>query len=165
MNRVPIGGYVREAAVSYARRWALDRNPSWGNFTGVGGDCANFVSQCLYAGCGEMNRSKDAPWYYDNMNARSPSWSGVLFLYRFLLSNGGAGPRGHALPDTASALPGDVLFLRNSEGRLYHAVFVLQGGEDPLLAAHTTDSLDRALSSYGYSSCVCVRVECEGRRP
>lgn len=42
--------YNREKAVEYARRWAYDRNPQYYNFDPIGGDCTNFVSQCLFAG-------------------------------------------------------------------------------------------------------------------
>ena len=35
--------YNRERAVEYARRWALSRNPLFENFSGIGGDCTNFV--------------------------------------------------------------------------------------------------------------------------
>ena len=44
--------YDREAAVAYAHRWAFGRNPAYSNFDGMGGDCTNFASQCLYAGTG-----------------------------------------------------------------------------------------------------------------
>ena len=49
-------GYDEAAAVAYARRWALLRNPAYLDFHGLGGDCTNFVSQCLYSGAGVMNR-------------------------------------------------------------------------------------------------------------
>ena len=39
--------YNREAAVSYARRWALGRNPAYMDYELWGGDCTNFISQCL----------------------------------------------------------------------------------------------------------------------
>ena len=42
--------YNRASAVAYARRWALSRNPLFTNFAGRGGDCTNFISQCVYAG-------------------------------------------------------------------------------------------------------------------
>ena len=38
--------YNRTAAVDYARKWALKRNPAYYNFDSVGGDCTNFASQC-----------------------------------------------------------------------------------------------------------------------
>lgn len=42
--------YNREKAVAYAHRWAYGFNPAYGNFTDMGGDCTNFLSQCLHAG-------------------------------------------------------------------------------------------------------------------
>ena len=47
--------YDRQAAVTYAHRWAYHRNPDFYNFDELGGDCTNFASQCLYAGSGVMN--------------------------------------------------------------------------------------------------------------
>ena len=41
--------YNREEAVSYARKWALGRNPAYFDFQKLGGDCTNFASQCIYA--------------------------------------------------------------------------------------------------------------------
>ena len=56
--------YDRERAVLYARRWALSRNPLFADFTGLGGNCTNFVSQCLYAGGCVMNFTPVYGWYY-----------------------------------------------------------------------------------------------------
>ena len=42
--------YNRRAAVAYAHRWAFRRNPVFYDYEGLGGDCTNFASQCLYAG-------------------------------------------------------------------------------------------------------------------
>ena len=39
-----------KAEIEYARRWAFSTNPAYYNFENIGGDCTNFVSQCLYAG-------------------------------------------------------------------------------------------------------------------
>lgn len=57
-------GYDRAQAVAYARRWALSRNPLFYDFTGIGGDCTNFVSQCLLAGCCVMDYEPVFGWYY-----------------------------------------------------------------------------------------------------
>ena len=35
--------YDRRRAREYARRWAYGRNPLFYNFTGIGGDCTNFI--------------------------------------------------------------------------------------------------------------------------
>ncbi|OYE06697.1 FG-GAP-like repeat-containing protein [Nostoc sp. 'Peltigera membranacea cyanobiont' 232] len=44
------GSYDRQAAADYARKWANGRNPAYKDFSNVGGNCANFVSQCLIQG-------------------------------------------------------------------------------------------------------------------
>ena len=60
--------YNRQAAVAYAHRWAFGRNPAYSNFDGMGGDCTNFASQCLYAGTGIMNFTPTYGWYYLSLN-------------------------------------------------------------------------------------------------
>lgn len=88
-----IRNYDRNLAISYAHLWALGRNPNYYNFDPVGGDCTSFVSQCLYAGARQMNYNKQNGWYYISGYDKSPSWSGVEFLYNFLIKNEGLGPR------------------------------------------------------------------------
>ena len=91
---MPIIPYRRSLAVQYARRWALSRNPAYYNFDDLGGDCTNFASQCIYAGSGVMNYTPIYGWYYITANDRTASWTGVEYLYRFLVGNEGAGPFG-----------------------------------------------------------------------
>ena len=42
--------YIRENAVAYARKFAFSQNKYFASFAGIGGNCTNFVSQCIYAG-------------------------------------------------------------------------------------------------------------------
>ena len=63
--------YERGQALEYARRWALGRNPLFYNFTGQGGDCTNFISQCLLAGCLVMNCRETFGWYYNSSYDRT----------------------------------------------------------------------------------------------
>jgi hypothetical protein len=42
--------YDPQAAVNYANTWWNGRNPIYHDYSSEGGDCANFVSQCLIAG-------------------------------------------------------------------------------------------------------------------
>ena len=79
--------YERTRALLYARRWAFARNPQYYNFDMLGGDCTNFASQCLFAGCGVMNFTPDLGWFYENLNNRAPAWTGVEFFYNFLIGN------------------------------------------------------------------------------
>ena len=68
--------YNREAAVRYARRWALDRNPKYMDYDLWGGDCTNFISQCLIDGKIPMDYSGSnvlKKWYWNSDTIRTPT--------------------------------------------------------------------------------------------
>ena len=145
---MPSVSYDRSAASAYAERWALSRNPAYYDFSSLGGDCTNFVSQCLFAGCGVMNDSPLNGWFYRSLNDRSPAWTSVDYLYRFLLTNRGNGPFAR-IAEARDLLPGDIIQLGKADGTFYHSLFVLSAQPDEIyIAAHSYDSLWRPLSSY-----------------
>ena len=86
--------YNREKAVEYAKKWAFSRNPYYYNFDNDGGDCTNFISQCVYAGAGVMNYTPTFGWYYNSPYSRAPAWSGVEYFYNFFTTNKKVGPYG-----------------------------------------------------------------------
>ena len=146
--------YNRDAAVEYARKWALSRNPKYYDYSNIGGDCTNFASQVLYAGYGQMNYRPVYGWYYINANQKSPSWTGVNELYNFLINNRGPGPKGIEV-SIDETQPGDLVQLDfDGDGRFDHTPVIIDTGdftpETMLLAAHSNDSLDRPLSTYDY---------------
>ena len=150
--------YNRNRAVEYARRWAFSRNPLFYNFTGIGGDCTNFVSQALLAGSCVMNYTPDFGWYYRSAADRAPAWTGVEYFWdymtespTFAAAGGDTGPFGREV-DAAGLMIGDVVQLSNAEGDFYHTLLVTDfEGSTPLVAAHSIDSLDRPLSDYNYA--------------
>ena len=140
--------YHRDLAIDYAMRWAMSRNPSYYDFTEVGGDCTNFVSQCVFAGSAAMNPTPEG-WYYYSLNQRSPSWTGVEFFFRFMLQNRNIGPYAVSIP-LSQVQPGDVIQLGNETG-YYHSLLVMESTrQNILVAAHTQDALWRPLSTYRY---------------
>ncbi len=146
--------YNRAAAVAYARRWAYGRNPIFYDFSEIGGDCTNFASQCIYAGSGVMNYTPTYGWYYISTNNRSPSWTGVDELYRFLTTNRGAGPRA-IVTDLSGIQDGDIIQLKfRQQIRFNHSPVVVDAGNRTpssiMVAAHSNDSDCRPLSSYRY---------------
>ncbi len=146
--------YRREDAVRYARTWAFARNPAYLNFDPYGGDCTNFISQCVYAGGGVMNYTKDTGWYYRSPEDRAAAWTGVEYLYTFLVNKRGGGPWGHPVAVT-HVEPGDIVQLAFEEQRFGHSLLITQTGVIPdmsniLICAHTYDSYDRPLDSYEY---------------
>ena len=142
--------YERTAAVEYAKKWALSRNPAYLDFETLGGDCTNFASQCVYAGSGVMNWTPVTGWYYATSSNRTASWTGVEYLYRFLTQNKGAGPYAEEV-GAAQVQPGDLVQLGTASGHFYHCpVIVEANGAGILVAAHTFDALGRPLDSYVY---------------
>lgn len=150
--------YDRAAAVAYARRWALGRNPAYYNFEKIGGDCTNFASQCIYAGAGIMNYTPDTGWYYRSVNDRSAAWSGVEYLFNFLVNNRSAGPYGHVV-SARDARPGDIVQLGTAEGDFYHCPVITAVKPTVLVAAHTFDALDRPLASYNFGTLRFIRID------
>ena len=143
--------YDRAKAVAYAERWALKRNPAYYDFEAIGGDCTNFASQCLFAGSGVMNWTPVMGWYYQDASHRAPAWTGVEQLYRFLVTNGSAGPWAEPV-DQDRILPGDILQLGTADGHFYHSPVVLGiRDKEIFVAAHTIDALWRPLSTYQWS--------------
>lgn len=142
--------YDRAAAVAYARKWAFGRNPKFYDFSKIGGDCTNFASQCIYAGAGVMNFTPTFGWYYKSVNDRTPSWTGVEYLYNFLTANDGAGPFAEEVsPDKLEI--GDVVQLGKATGDFYHSPVVVGFRRGQILiAAHSYDAYNRPLSSYSY---------------
>jgi hypothetical protein len=151
--------YQRSRAVEYAKKWARGRNPAYPSFDQLGGDCTNFISQCLYAGSGIWNETPDTGWYLRSLNDRAAAWSGVEYLAKFLLRDGGPGPYAKRC-SWQDLKPGDVVQLGNHE-RFYHSLLVVQTGKtfgDLLIATHTFDTLNRRLDSYVFHRLRCLTI-------
>jgi len=150
--------YDRRKAVNYARRWARGRNSAYYNFDSLGGDCTNFVSQCIYAGAGVMNFTPDTGWYYISLSQRSPSWTGVEFLYDFLVNNQSAGPYAREV-SSREILPGDIVQLGKKDGDFYHCMIITAVTPRILIASHSYDALNRPLSTYNYEAIRFLHIE------
>ena len=155
--------YDRIKAVSYARKWAFSRNPSYYNFDKLGGDCTNFASQCLFAGVGVMNYTPDEGWFYRSLYSRAAAWTGVEYFYNFLLRNregvgDGAGPFGEEV-EMKDLQIGDFVQFGRATGDFYHTPIVVGFRADtPLLAAHTNDAFNRVISSYSFEKIRCIHI-------
>jgi hypothetical protein len=160
---MPILPYDRDAAVTYAHTWAYRRNPAFYDFSPIGGDCTNFASQCIYAGAGIMNFTPTYGWYYRSANDRTPSWTGVQYLYDFLTQNLGPGP--FATEVSLSGLePGDVVQLAIDQDIRYQHTPVVVRVDSPtltgiLVAAHSNDVDFRPLSTYQIRKLRCLHID------
>ena len=154
--------YDREAALQYAQKWSFSRNPNYYDFSEIGGDCTNFISQCLYHSCKVMNHTQYVGWYYYSVHQRSASWTGVTFFHRFMTENKGAGPFAKEVPSSDLLLPGDIIQFGNEGKGWHHTLLVLQSSanyDKVFIATHTIDSYNRPLSSYSFSMVRFLHIE------
>ena len=142
--------YERTKAVEYAKFWAYKRNPEYYNFDLLGGDCTNFISQCVFAGSNQMNFTNLTGWYYINLNDRSASWSSVEYFYKFIMNNKNLGPFAREVPNSQLEI-GDVIQLGRTTGEFYHSLIISKIENDNIyVCAHTRDALDKPLNSFYY---------------
>ena len=150
--------YNRESAVDYANRWALGRNPAYYDFEKIGGDCTNFASQCIYAGAKVMNYTADTGWFYRSPTDRAAAWTGVGYLYKFLINNKSVGPFGRAVSINEVKI-GDIVQLGDFSGKFYHTPVITTTYPQILVSAHSYDAINKPLSSYVYEHHRFVHIE------
>lgn len=158
--RLSLRPYNRQAAVEYARQWALERNPDWKDYEKLGGNCSNFASQVLYAGGIPMvtdGGHEGKNWFWFSDSYRSPSWTSARYLKDFNMNNNppGQAPRLGIVAryvDYEDLEPGDLV-LKYMGDDLTHTMIVVQKLYNPdgtvydyLIAQNSYDLLDFPLS-------------------
>ncbi|MBE6910562.1 MAG: amidase [Ruminococcaceae bacterium] len=155
--------YDRAAAVRYAHEWAYSRNPLYYDYENLGGDCTNFASQCIFAGSGVMDYTPTYGWYYLDANRKAPAWTGVPYLFNYLLrTHAAVGPAAQDV-SLAALLPGDIVQLSFDGARWAHSPVVVSVGEprsyeNVLVAAHTYDADYRPLATYEFALVRCLHI-------
>lgn len=147
--------YNGSGAATYALNHALNYNNNYADFNGYGGDCANFVSQCIFEG-GDLpmhygSAYTNTCWYYTNSTNRSSSWTGVEELYDYIFGSTSKINASHS--NWSSVGTGDIIQLV-SGGEGYHSLIITgiayssSGKSDLLVCAHTNDRRHVSLASY-----------------
>ncbi|WP_142414932.1 amidase domain-containing protein [Hathewaya massiliensis] len=147
--------YNRDNAVNYARKWALGRNPAYLDFEDLGGDCTNFVSQCVHAGGIPMDIERPHVWKYygsqwnesSSRVGRSSSWTAVIYFRNYAKNNiKGSGLRAEVGADLKTLLPGDIIQIEDFHGTVILENVYRNGNlVDFLIACHTSDRLNERL--------------------
>ncbi|MFZ5967997.1 MAG: amidase domain-containing protein [Bacillota bacterium] len=145
--------YDRNAAIVYAKTWALGRNKRYTDFEKMGGDCTNFASQVIFAGGCPMNYSRYG-WYFNSLRDRAPAWTSVKHLYQFLTSSKAIGPQGIET-DIHGIEVGDIVQLNFGHDEIFDhspVVIEIKSGKRALnkimIAAHSIDRINYPLSNY-----------------
>lgn len=157
--------YNREKAVEYAKKHAFEKDTAFFDFTSYGGHCTAFVSQCLFAANGIMNPTPVFGWYYYSSYNRSPSWSGVEFLFKFLTTNQTQGP--FARVATLQEMEvGDIVQLQFDKPYFEHSLIIthiknhgdLMREKDIFVTANTFDVLNKNLSQYYFTNARFLKI-------
>lgn len=125
-----------DEACTYAETYALNLNPNYKSFEGIGGDCTNFMSQILYAG--GLNKT---PTWKPYTNA----WIRVEEIYSYLISH----KLGTKLPDDTYLDRGSLIqFYTPAIGKFFHNGFITYKLEnnDCLYCCHSYNKLNYPLS-------------------
>ena len=166
--------YDREAAVAYARKFALTTNN--GIFKSMDMDCTNFVSQCMWSGYGgtkgysldntaalkarvAADYRQTSTWYGRNADSPYQYGSGafirVVDFWDYVTTNTGNGPRATGYNNnktwkqlTVVPRTGDILQVYTSgKGRYAHSVIVTRVNSTGLFLSDPDSWLDRIFIS------------------
>lgn len=152
--------YNRTKAVEYAQKWALTHNPQFYYFGGIGGDCTNFISQCLLAGGGIMNYDYINGWFYNSINNRSASWTGVAYLQRFLLREAKTTGPFASVRDVSKLEIGDIIQLRQNNSHFNHTLIISQINNGIIyVCAHSDEAKNRPLQDYNYIQTLGLHIQ------
>lgn len=144
------------SAAAYAQDWTRqghDKNPNFYDYEYEGGDCTNFVSQCLnYGGVSQTG------YWWGNKNGASEYWRCVIPLYNWLM-NGGVGFESNK--NICSR--GDVLQFYNSNlGTWSHsAIVTTKDYTGVYYSAHSANAHDVNLNNVypgKYSNCRVIGI-------
>ncbi|MGL4772863.1 MAG: amidase domain-containing protein [Clostridium sp.] len=136
-NGVRGENFNREKTIAYAQKYALDYNKAYNEFDSYdqGGDCTNFVSQCIHAG--------GLP-YTNEWKPYSPQWLQVGLCRDYLVNKKIAKEYNYISPDMVG---GVVQFYNIEKNKWAHSGIITQytGGEY-LFCCHSYDKLNYPLS-------------------
>ena len=164
--------YDSEGALAYAEAYVHERNAEWDDYTGRGGNCQNYVSQCLLAGGIPMDLSGEQvwKWYSDvvsndrSASGRSSSWTGVDSFVAYAEQNSGYGLSAVTDAPYYSGQPGDLIQM-GTEDNWRHTVMIgslveNEEGEtiDYLVYSNTGDLKNYPASLYGYPEYMLTRI-------
>ena len=164
-SKIEARAYNETSAMAYADKWdGTKRNPAYRDFTSIGGDCANFVSQILSNSGMAMrqgsNTDNSSYWFYNgsNLSQISGSWRGAN-MFRWHWSSRAGKVTDVSATQTKNnfksavydkAYQGDVISLINSIGSAYHTIFVNKRNTSTLdfkYSAHSDSGNHNSLKS------------------
>lgn len=146
MATCALGSDGRKKAAAYALKYWKNCNTAYRIFSGVGGDCTNFVSQCMRAGgwtdVAGLWKS-DGAWWYNSLNQSHP-WINVGKFRTFALRSG----RSKSASYVTQLYNGNVLQVRPTTTWAHSVIVTGRSGTTPLLTYHSSSTQDKPFSAF-----------------
>ncbi len=156
-------GYSPKKAVEYAMKYAINYNDAYPSYKGLGGDCANFISQALHVGGKPMigsNSYSMKSWFCWSRNkwdvkSISSTWRGANAFSTYWKVNASSYKdfdksyfknleSFREIYNYASR--GDALSFLDYNGNAYHTLIIVDyNNGDLICASHAYDSNNRSL--------------------
>ncbi|MCB2306864.1 amidase domain-containing protein [Clostridium estertheticum] len=162
--------YDRELATSYAMQYALEPNKRYKFYefvNGNGGDCTNFVSQCLMAGGATMDYNNVRPWWYNGRGKSSICWAVANSLFWYLKTNQKLNRnviKGLEVEDLSKLEIGDVVFYENYSNSIFHAAIITSfidgsGIHEPRISQHSYNQINETyVKNYDYKKAHFLKI-------
>lgn len=163
--------YDRESATNYAIKYALEPNSKYKYFeyvNGNGGDCTNFVSQCLKAGGAPLDYNNIRPWWYELRGSCSICWSVAHALYWYLKINQSTNRnviKGLEIEARHKLEIGDLVFYENYRNVIFHAAIItsfveVYGNVEPCISQHSYNQLNETYEkNYTYKKAHFLKIK------
>lgn len=131
--------YSWQKAVAYASKYWSSYNSAYPNYNPCGGDCANFVSQCLRAG----GETTDGTWYTyrgsgcirSSSNCGSTAWVNNWGLRNWTLNK----RRGRVVSNIWQLGRGDIVNYDWTGNGVFDHVAIITNSASMLVSAHNTN--------------------------
>ncbi len=161
--------YSRNAARGYALQWYGSFNPHFNNFSASGGDCANFVSQCLIAGGMSLWQGTNGAGYgvYPDVDRPTTYSNGTIpycdYLHQHFTKYEPVDYT-YVVEGVNATIPADiavgdaVIFGEHAADHWEHAMVVVWiGASDIGLAGHSSAVWNQSFwTELGYSTFTCA---------
>ena len=143
--------YNVSAAIAYADKYCIDYNSSYNSYKGRGGDCANFVSQCLYAG----GFQQDSVWY-----KHSVAWINVMKQIAHFKDYGN-----FMNASNSNLLRGNPIYFDwNGDGVYDHATICVgrNNSGTAILDSHTRDLYHATWTNWSFKKAATIQLRGSG---
>lgn len=154
-----VSGYNPYSAIEYADQYATYYNNNYKDYTDYGGDCTNYVSQCLYSGGVSMNNtgSQSSGWWYNKSPnpVASYSWTAAPNNFNYFSALHSSYSN---ISSNSYIIPGNPVYYdwQNADDKdsdIDHATICVgyNSSGTPLINSHTLDYYHTPWN-YGYTN-------------